>query len=57
LPIPVTTGERTDTASGQKWLTADLILAPLGAGDYAIELTVQRGGEAVKILKAIRVTQ
>jgi VWFA-related protein len=57
LPIPVTTGERTDTASGQKWLIADLILAPLGAGDYAIELTVQRGGEPVKILKAIRVTQ
>jgi VWFA-related protein len=56
LPIPVTTGERTDPSTGQRWLTADLTLAPLGAGDYAIELTVQRGGAPVKVLKAIRVT-
>ena len=46
LPVPIATGERTDAATGQKWLTADLTLAPLGAGDYAIELTVQRGGRA-----------
>jgi VWFA-related protein len=57
LPIPVPTGERTDPSTNQRWLTADLTLAPLGAGDYAIELTVQRGGEPVKVLKAIRVTQ
>ncbi len=57
LPVPIATGDRTDAATGQKWLTADLTLAPLGAGDYAIELTVQRGGEPTKILKAIRVTQ
>jgi VWFA-related protein len=56
LPVPVTTGERTDAATGQRWLIADLTLAPLGAGDYAIELTVQRAGEPVKILKAIHVT-
>jgi VWFA-related protein len=56
LPIPVPTGERTDAATGQRWLIADLTLAPLGAGDYAIELTVQRAGEPVKILKAIHVT-
>ena len=55
--MPIATGDRTDAATGQKWLTADLTLAPLGAGDYAIELTVQRGGEPTKILKAIRVTQ
>ena len=56
LPIPVTTGERTEAATGQRWLIADVTLAPLGAGDYAIELTVQRAGEPAKILKAIRVT-
>ena len=56
LPIPVPTGERTDAATGQRWLIADLTLAPLGAGDYAIELTVQRAGDPVKILKAIHVT-
>ena len=54
--MPVATGERTDAATGQKWLTADLTLAPLGAGDYAIELTLQKGAEPAKILKAIRVT-
>ena len=57
LPVPVATGERADAATGQKWLIADLTLAPLGAGDYAIELTLQKGAEPVKILKAIRVTQ
>jgi hypothetical protein len=57
LPIPVTTGDRTDAASGQRWLTADVTLAPLGAGDYAIQLAVQRGTDVVTILKAIRVTQ
>ena len=56
LPVPVATGERTDAETGQKWLTADLTLAPLGAGDYAIELTLEKGAEPVKILKAIRVT-
>ena len=56
LPVPVATGERTDAATGQKWLIADLTLAPLGAGDYAVELTLQKGAEPVKILKAIRVT-
>jgi hypothetical protein len=56
LPVPVATGERTDAATGQKWLTADLTLAPLGPGDYAIELTLEKGAEPVKILKAIRVT-
>ena len=50
--VPVTTGERTDTGTGQRWLTADLMLAPLGPGDYVIELTGQQ-----KTLVAIRVTQ
>jgi VWFA-related protein len=57
LQVPVTTGERTDAATGQRWLTADLVLAPLGAGDYVIELTTHRPGEEQKILTAIRVTQ
>ena len=32
LPVPVATGERTDAATGKKWLIADFALAPLGAG-------------------------
>ncbi len=56
-PIPVAVGERTDAATGQRWLTADVTLAPLGAGDYVIELTVTLGSEQKKTLVAIRVTQ
>jgi len=55
--VPVTTGERTDAATGQRWLTADITLAPLGAGDYVIELTTAAGSQQNKMLVAIRVTQ
>ena len=55
--VPVVAGERTDAASGQRWLTADLTLAPLGQGDYIVELAIVRGGETRKTLVAIRVTQ
>jgi hypothetical protein len=55
--VPVTVGERTDAASGQRWLTADITLAPLGAGDYAVELTSTAGTEQKRTLVGIRVTQ
>jgi len=55
--VPVTTGERTDAATGQRWLTADITLAPLGAGDYVIELSTAAGSQQNKMLVAIRVTQ
>jgi hypothetical protein len=55
--VPVTTGERTDAATGQRWLTADLTLAPLGPGDYVVELTTGASGQQKKTLVAIRVTQ
>jgi VWFA-related protein len=55
-PVPVAVGERTDAASGQRWLTADLTLAPLGAGDYVVELTTTVGTEQKRTLVAIRVT-
>jgi VWFA-related protein len=54
--VPVTVGERTDTASGQRWLTADLTLAPLGPGDYVVELTTPKGATQHKTLVAFRVT-
>src|SRR5262249_8134949 len=38
--VRVATADRTDAATGQRWLTADVTLAPLGPGDYVIELTV-----------------
>ena len=57
LAIPVTVGERTDAQTGQRWLTADVTLAALSAGDYAIELTMPVSGGKQKILTAIRVTR
>jgi VWFA-related protein len=55
--VPVVTAERTDAATGQRWLTADITLAPLGQGDYVVELTTVKGAETQKSLVAIRVTQ
>jgi len=55
--VPVAVNERTDAASGQRWFVADITLAPLGAGDYVIELSVTAGAEQKKTLVAIRVTQ
>ena len=58
LAVPVTIGERTDQQSGQHWLTADITLAPLGAGDYAVELSHDgSGGVQHKVITAIRVTR
>ncbi|HEX5475424.1 MAG TPA: VWA domain-containing protein [Vicinamibacterales bacterium] len=56
LPIPVTIGRRTDAATGQQWLTGTLVLAPLGPGDYVVELTV-RGAQTTRVLTGVRVTQ
>jgi VWFA-related protein len=53
--VPVSAGERTD-AGGQHWLTADVTLAPLGAGDYVIQLTSSAGTEQKRTLVAIRVS-
>ncbi len=39
LAIPVTAAARDD-ADGSRWATAQLALAPLAAGDYAVELSV-----------------
>jgi hypothetical protein len=55
--VPVATGDRTDAATGQRWLTADITLAPLGPGDYVVELTTVKSSDTHKSLVAIRVTQ
>ena len=55
--VPVAVSERTDAATGQRWLAADITLAPLGAGDYVIELSVTDASQVKKTLVAIRVTQ
>jgi VWFA-related protein len=54
LPIPV--AARTSTPSGGvSWGTAELALAPLAAGDYALKITVTTGGATQEALTAFRV--
>lgn len=55
-PIPVAVSERTDPAMSQRWFLADVTLAPLGPGDYVIEMT-RSAGDPQKLLTGIRVTQ
>jgi VWFA-related protein len=54
LAIPVTVSERTDD-KGQRWVAADVTLAALAAGDYAIEVTVANGGSTQRLIAALRV--
>ncbi len=62
VPLPVVVSDRTDEATGQRWISADVTLAPLGAGDYTIELTLQApgpggSGSEHKVITAIRVAR
>ena len=57
LKVPVTIGERTDPATGQRWLTADVTLAALGAGEYVVEVSALGAGAEQRVLTAIRVTR
>jgi hypothetical protein len=57
LAVPVTVGERTDETTGQRWITADVTLAPLAPGDYIIELgTTEKTGE-VRVVSGIRIVR
>ena len=55
LKVLITVGERTDEPSGQRWITADVTLAPLAAGDYVIEVELKGPPRVVTSLTAIRV--
>ena len=56
IELPVTLAERTDE-TGQHWLTAEVVLAPLAAGDYIVELSGTVAGAEQKVLTAIRVSR
>lgn len=56
IELPVTIAERTDEA-GQRWLTAEVILAPLAPADYIIEMSGTVKGSAHTVLAAIRLTR
>jgi len=48
VAVPVTASERTDE-SGVRWVVADLALAPLAPGDYALAV---RAGDAADVRAA-----
>lgn len=56
IELPVTLSERTDD-TGQRWLTAEVILAALAPGDYVLELGGAVNGSEQRVLTAIRVTR
>lgn len=56
IELPVTIAERTDDA-GQRWLTAEVILAPLAPADYIVEMSGTVKGSLQTVLTAIRVTR
>jgi VWFA-related protein len=55
LGVPVTLTERADEAGDIKWIVAEVVLAPLGAGDYVVQIEVE--GDPTPVLTAIRVTR
>ena len=57
LQLPVTVGERTDDATGQRWITADVVLAPLAGGDYAVEVELTGPTKSQRVISAIRVVR
>ena len=56
LQVPVTVGERADADTNQRWLTADVSLAPLAPSDYLVELVLQ-GASEQRTLVPVRVTR
>jgi VWFA-related protein len=57
LRVPVTVGQGVDKTMGQRWITADINLSPLAAGDYVIELTTRGPAGERRALTAIRVVR
>lgn len=57
VSVPVTVSERTDDATGQRWIVADVVLAALANGDYAIEIELVGGDKSQRVISAIRVVR
>jgi VWFA-related protein len=55
LAFAPTLSERVDAASGQRLIVADLSLAPLAQGEYAIEVLVERGDQKDSASFAFRI--
>ena len=55
LTLPIALSERTDSASGARLVIADLTLAPLAQGEYAVEILVEQGDRKESATYAFRV--
>ena len=55
--VPVSLAERTDEASGQRWITADVTLGPLSPGEYAIEIVIARASGDERVLTPVRIVR
>jgi hypothetical protein len=55
--VPVSVGERSDEGTGQRWITADVNLAPLSPGDYVIEVVIAKEAGEERVLTPIRVVR
>ena len=56
LNVPVSMRERSD-ASGNRWMTVQVTLAPLTDGDYIVELEAKKDAAKDRRLFAIRVVR
>jgi hypothetical protein len=56
LQVPVAVSERTDEASGQHWIVADVVLGPLAQGDFGVEIGLT-GATTQNIVTAFRVVR
>ena len=57
LQVPVTVGARLDEATSQRSITADVVLAALSGGDYAVEIEVVGTAKSERIVSAIRIVR
>jgi hypothetical protein len=53
LAVPVTLGERDD--NGTRYVTGEVVLAPLAVGDYLVEFTNRATPVAPSVLTAFRI--
>jgi hypothetical protein len=55
LNVGIAIGERTDAASAERFVVADLLLAPLAQGDYVLEVTLAHGDKKESATYGFRV--
>ncbi len=53
LGVPVASASRDE--NGAKVVSGEVVLAPLGVGDYVLEMTITQGTETQKVLAAFRI--